>query len=190
MSPGAKFKILEKPPFSRLTFASWKIFLSSYAGLLLSIVCNRQGSSLLLSYTKFSASMLGITSMFWSRCRCCDILCPRLGERICQWQRRRVAWSYTSPFRQIRQIPNGCPEPFCRWQQRFYILLYFNQPPSVHTYFGCSTPIRILSCSYRYVSGAFEQIACSRNWRLSTALSQFQFLVLIDFTIPWPTFLE
>ena len=93
--------------------------------------------------------------MFWS-CRCyCGILRPRLGARICKWQRRRAAWSDASTLGQFWQISYGSAEPLCCRQQCRYILLYFTQYPSIHPDLGRSTAIRILGSSNCCVSGVF-----------------------------------
>ena len=96
-----------------------------------------------------------INPMSWSCCRYCSILRPCLGARICRWQRGRATWSYTLTFRQFRQISYGSAESLSSWQQCYCILLYFNQSPSVHPYFGCSASICILGCGNCYVSDIY-----------------------------------
>ena len=108
--------------------------------------------SFMLSYTNFH-TWPDTTPMSWSGYRCCGILCPCLGARICRRQRRRATWSYALTFRQFRQISYSSAEPLSCWQQCYCILLHFNQPPSVHPYIGCSTPVCIFGCSNSYVSG-------------------------------------
>lgn len=153
MFQGTKFILFKKLfKFKLKNFSSWKIFLSSYAGLLLPIVCINLCLFTLLLLTPTNSCLSGINSMSRSRCRCCRILRPCLGARIYRWQRGRATWSYALTFRQFRQISYGSAEPLCGWQQRCCVLLYFNQSPSVLACFGCRTSICILGCSNRYVS--------------------------------------
>ena len=105
-----RIQIIEKLLLKLKIFHSWKIFLSSYAGLLLPIVCVYQSCLFTHSYTSFS----DMPPMSWSCCRCCGIFRPCLGARICRWQCGWATWSYALSFRQFWKISYGSAEPLCR----------------------------------------------------------------------------
>lgn len=174
MFQGTKFILFKKLfKFKLKNFSSWKIFLSSYAGLLLPIVCINLCLFTLLLLTPTNSCLSGINSMSRSRCRCCRILRPCLGGRICRWQCGRATWSYALTFRQFRQISYGSAEPLRRWQQCCWILLYFYQSPSVHAYFVCTTSICILGRSNCYVSGLSYNSNCLQGLYFFNALYLF-----------------